>query len=84
MSKLSDDLKDEEILIQLAETNESIFQIIIKTGADDDMNAILAQEPILTNCGKRGCVFPTVIWPAFRTGQYRVNDHPYHAPQFTF
>ena len=46
MSKLSDDLKDEEILIQLAETNESIFQIIIKTGADDDMNAILAQEPI--------------------------------------
>ena len=47
MSKLSDDLKDEEILIQLAETNESIFQIIIKTGADDDMNAILAQETIL-------------------------------------
>ena len=46
MSKLSEDLKDEEILIQLAETNESIFQIIIKTGADDDMNAILAQEPI--------------------------------------
>ena len=24
-----------------------------------------------------------VIWPAFRTGQYRVNDHPYHAPQFS-
>ena len=23
-----------------------------------------------------------VIWPAFRMGQYRVNDHPYHAPQF--
>ena len=46
MSKLSDDLKDEEILIQLAETNDSIFQIIIKTGAGDDMNAILAQEPI--------------------------------------
>ena len=23
-----------------------------------------------------------VIWPAFRTGQYRVNDHSYHAPQF--
>ena len=22
-----------------------------------------------------------VIWPAFRMGQYRVNDHPYHAPQ---
>ena len=31
---------------------------------------------------KRGCVFPMVIWPAFRMGQYRVNDHPYHAPQF--
>ena len=24
-----------------------------------------------------------VIWPAFRMGQHRVNDHPYHAPQFT-
>ena len=23
-----------------------------------------------------------VIWPAFRMEQYRVNDHPYHAPQF--
>ena len=23
-----------------------------------------------------------VIWPEFRMGQYRVNDHPYHAPQF--
>ena len=32
---------------------------------------------------KRGCVIPMVIWPAFRMGQYRVNDHPYRAPQFT-
>ena len=32
---------------------------------------------------KRGCVFPMVIWLAFRVGQYRANDHPYHAPQFT-
>ena len=31
---------------------------------------------------KRGCVFPMVIWPAFRMGQYRANDHPNHAPQF--
>ena len=31
---------------------------------------------------KLGCAFPMVIWPAFRMGQYRVNDHPYHAPQF--
>ena len=23
-----------------------------------------------------------VIWPACRMGQYRINDHPYHAPQF--
>ena len=23
-----------------------------------------------------------VIWPAFRIGQNRVNDHPYHASQF--
>ena len=22
------------------------------------------------------------IWPVFRMGQYRANDHPYHAPQF--
>ena len=32
--------------------------------------------------GKRGRVFPMVILPAFRMGQYSVNDHPYHAPQF--
>ena len=32
---------------------------------------------------KRGCVFPMVIWPEFRMGQFRVNDHPYHAPQFS-
>ena len=31
---------------------------------------------------KRGCVFPMVNWPAFRMGQYRVNENPYHAPQF--
>ena len=31
---------------------------------------------------KRGCVFPMVLWPEFRMGQYRVNDHHYHAPQF--
>ena len=31
---------------------------------------------------KRGCVFSMVIWPAFLMGQYRVTDHPYHAPQF--
>ena len=31
---------------------------------------------------KQGCVFPMVIWPAFRMEKYRVNDHPYHAPQF--
>ena len=29
-----------------------------------------------------GCDFRMVIWPVFRTGQYRVNDHPYHTPQF--
>ena len=33
-------------------------------------------------CEMRGCVFPMVIWPAFRMGQYRVSDHLYHAPQF--
>ena len=31
---------------------------------------------------KQGCAFPMIIWPAFRLGKYRVNDHPYHAPQF--
>ena len=25
-----------------------------------------------------------VFWPADRMGQYRVNDHRYHAPQFIF
>ena len=25
-----------------------------------------------------------VIWPAFRMGPYRVNDHSYYAPQFIF
>ena len=24
-----------------------------------------------------------IIWPAFRIKKYRVNDHPYNAPQFT-
>ena len=32
---------------------------------------------------KRGCVFPMVIWPFCRMEKHRVNDHPYHAPQFT-
>jgi len=32
---------------------------------------------------KRGYVFPMVVWPAFRMRQYRINDHPHHAPQFT-
>ena len=31
---------------------------------------------------KRGCVLTMVIWPAFRMGQSRVNDHLNHAPQF--
>ena len=31
---------------------------------------------------KQGCVYPMVIWPAFRMEKYKVNDHPYHAPQF--
>ena len=35
-------------------------------------------------CYKRGCVFPMVIWSEFRMGKYRVNDHPYHAPQFIY
>ena len=30
---------------------------------------------------KRGCIFPMVIWPAFRMGQYWANDHLYRAPQ---
>ena len=31
---------------------------------------------------KRECVFPMVIWPDVSMRQYRVNDHPYHAPEF--
>ena len=33
---------------------------------------------------KQGCAFPMVNWPAFRMEKYRVNDYPYHAPQFIF
>ena len=33
---------------------------------------------------KQGCVFPMVISLAFRMEKYRVNDHPYHAPQFNW
>ena len=40
-------------------------------------------EIVKTARSKRGCVFPMVILPAFRMEQYRVNDHPYQAPQFT-
>ena len=40
------------------------------------------KETIHQSPHKRGCVFPMVIWPAFRMGRYRVNDHPYHAIQF--
>ena len=51
-------------------------------------HAILNQNPTSRSVNtpleiKRGCVFPMVISPAFRMAQYRVNDHPYHAPQFT-
>ena len=31
---------------------------------------------------RRECVFLMVILPAIRIGQYRVHEHPYHAPQF--
>ena len=41
---------------------------------------ILFQQQMILN----GCVFPMVIWPAFRMGQYRVNDHLYHAPSESF
>ena len=34
--------------------------------------------------GKVGCVFPMVIWPEFRMGQYRDYDHQDHAPHFNF
>ena len=90
MSKLSDDLKDEEILIQLAETNESIFQIIIKTGADDDMNAILAQETILkTHSGHSsliqwGASSRTVVVSILPHAKFGQNDPREDAPTFTY
>ena len=43
------------------------------------MRTIFHELKILNN---RVCVFPMVIRSAFRMGQYRVNDHPYYAPQF--
>ena len=45
-----------------------------------DYNALLRNQ--FNEFTKPGCVFPIVIWPAFRMGQYGVNDHPYHALQF--
>ena len=36
------------------------------------------------NFNKQGCAFSMVLWPDFLMWQYRVNDHPYHAPQFIF
>ena len=31
---------------------------------------------------KLGCVFPMVIWPEFRMGRYRDDDHREDAPHF--
>ena len=51
------------------------FAVILRTEAETDGKR--------NSLSKWGCVFSMVIWPAFRLGQYRVNDHPYYAPQFS-
>ena len=38
------------------------------------------EDDVVIDYAKRGCVFSMVIWPAFRMGQHRASDHPYHAP----
>jgi len=43
---------------------------------------ILEAQKLKESRIKLGCVLLMVIWPAFRMGQYRVNDHPNHALLF--
>ena len=66
-------------------TLEELFDCLItlyKFEPDLLIEKAAAEERLLSIIDKRGCVFPMVIWPEFRMGQYRVNDHPYHASQF--
>ena len=42
----------------------------------------IVKRSSLSNNHKQGYVFTVVITAAFHMWQYRVNDHPYHAPQF--
>ena len=46
-----------------------------------DLSVLIISDGVKA-CTKQGCAFPMVIWPVFRMEKYRVNDHPYHAPQF--
>ena len=62
----------DEILKQVSFTKVRILYILyVKVN-------IIRFWTILNMDHELGCVFPMVIWPAFRMGQYRVNDLPYH------
>ena len=76
---------------ELESSEQRCFNLNQKLGSFERANENLVSQNkefenrMITQGGfqnKRGCVFPMVIWPAFRIGQYRVNDHPYHAPKF--
>ena len=62
-------------------SRRSLILVIVKDPKTHVLVALNMWWP-LHFANKRGCVFPMVIWPVFRMGQYRVTDHPYHAPQF--
>ena len=60
----------------------NVFEFVKAFGDFDDHGAYDPDGGIFQNLSKLGCVFPMVICSAFRMEQYRVNDHPYQAPQF--
>ena len=77
------------LILQLSDTcvNLRNWIVLLIPKAEDGNNfGVEVQEQCLVKLIgkfiKRECVFQMVIWPAFRIGQYRVNDYPYHAPQF--
>ena len=74
---------------------EVIYSIQIKTsdklfaGTDNDVylriGCVISQTQANIDEVNRGASWvPMVIWPEFRMGLYRANDHPSHAPQFIY
>ena len=58
------------------ESRYAINESLIKSYAiNESLNSCYCGSELVLK-GKRGRVFPVVIWPAFRMGQYSANDHP--------